>query len=52
MQRRGYLIPTFSYIHGKDKNMAQISIAQTIFACVGILALIGYVAYYGAMNNI
>jgi len=32
--------------------MNRISIPQTIFTCAGILALIAYVAYYGAMSNI
>ncbi len=32
--------------------MNRISIPQTILACAGVLGLIAYVAYYGAMNNI
>lgn len=36
----------------RDTDMTRISITQTILTCAGILALLGYVAYYGAMNNI
>lgn len=32
--------------------MNRISITQTILTCAGCLALIGYIAYYGAMNNL
>jgi uncharacterized protein (UPF0333 family) len=35
-----------------NKIMNQISLTYTILTCVGILGLLGSVAYYGAMNNL
>ena len=32
--------------------MNQINLTHTILTCVGILCLLGSVAYYGAMNNL
>ena len=34
-----------------NMTMNQINLTYTILTCVGILCLLGSVAYYGAMNN-
>lgn len=38
--------------YGRNTDMNQINITQTILTCAGILGLIGSVAYYGAMNSL